>query len=161
MAEPHEVLNAMAADEARDALTHCCGAARWVAAMLERRPWASTAALYADADTLWAGLGRDDFLEAFAHHPRIGATGGGAWSRQEQARVGDADAETRRRLASENDRYWQRFGYIFIVCATGKSAGEMLASLEARIGNDPERELAIAAGEQARITRLRLGKLAV
>ena len=163
MSDPHAALNALSADAARAALTRCCGSARWVAGMLERRPWASAAALYADAEATWARLGRDDVLEAFAHHPRIGARAeqtDDAWARQEQARVGDADGETRRSLADANERYLRRFGYIFIVCATGKSAAEMLSLLEARLGNDPERELAIAASEQARITRLRLEKLA-
>jgi 2-oxo-4-hydroxy-4-carboxy-5-ureidoimidazoline decarboxylase len=164
MSEPHDALNALPADEAGAALARCCGSARWVAGMLARRPWASTAALYADAAALWAALGRDDFLEAFAQHPRIGARGDGdeardTWARQEQARVADAAAGTRRSLADANERYLRRFGYIFIVCATGRSAAEMLALLEERLDNDPARELAIAAGEQARITRLRLGKL--
>ena len=162
MPDPHAVLNALPADEARTALFRCCGAARWVGGMIARRPWASAAALYADAETTWAGMGRDDVLEAFAHHPRIGARADqtdDAWARQEQARVADADSETRRVLVEANERYLDRFGHIFIVCATGKSAAEMLNLLEARLGNDPERELAIAAGEQVRITRLRLEKL--
>jgi 2-oxo-4-hydroxy-4-carboxy-5-ureidoimidazoline decarboxylase len=170
MSEPHAVLNTLQADQARAALARCCGAARWVAGMLARRPWASTAALYADAEATWATLGRQDFLEAFAHHPRIGARGdeagnqardpgGAAWSRQEQARVADADADTRQTLADANQRYLARFGHIFIVCAAGKSAAEMLSLLQERLANDPARELTIAAGEQARITRLRLGKL--
>ncbi len=163
MSEVHEVLNALPSSAARAALTRCCGSGRWVAGMMARRPWASAEALYADAEATWADLGHDDFLEAFAHHPRIGARADqtdDAWARQEQARVGDADGETRRSLVDANEQYLQRFGYIFIVCATGKSAAEMLALLEARLGNDPARELAIAAGEQARITRLRLEKLA-
>jgi 2-oxo-4-hydroxy-4-carboxy-5-ureidoimidazoline decarboxylase len=162
MPEPHALVNALPADEARAALFRCCGSARWVAGMIARRPWASAAALYADAETTWAGLGRDDVLEAFAHHPRIGGRADqtdDAWARQEQARVGEADSETRRALIEANERYRDRFGYIFIVCASGKSAAEMLTLLEARLGNDPERELVIAAGEQARITRLRLEKL--
>jgi len=163
MPDPHLVLNALSTEEARAALTRCCGSARWVSGMLARRPWASAAALYADAEAAWAGLGRDDFLEAFALHPRIGARAEqteDAWARQEQARVGDADGDTRQSLADANERYLRRFGYIFIVCASGKSAAEMLALLEARLGNAPERELELAAGEQARITRLRLEKLA-
>jgi len=131
--------------------------------MLARRPFASTAALHADAEAAWAALGREDTLEAFEHHPRIGARAGApkvdAWASAEQARVNDADGGTRAALADANERYLARFGYIFIVCATGKSASEMLALLEARLGNDPAHELAIAAGEQARITRLRLEKL--
>ena len=166
MPEPHTVLNALPEPEARAALERCCGAARWVAEMVARRPFPSTAALQADAETVWASLGREDLLEAFAHHPRIGggaapkaAPDAQAWSRQEQARVGDADAATRAALAAANERYFERFGYIFIVCATGKSAGEMLGLLEARLPNEPTRELAVAAREQAKITRLRLEKL--
>ncbi|MFL5304446.1 MAG: 2-oxo-4-hydroxy-4-carboxy-5-ureidoimidazoline decarboxylase [Polyangia bacterium] len=159
MAEPHAVLNAMTDGEARAALTRCCGSIRWVDAMLARRPWSSAAALNDDAAAIWAGLNRDDFLQAFAQHPRIGAGGIDRWSRQEQAAAGDADGDTQRALLAANDRYVDRFGYIFIVCATGKSAAEMLRLLEARLDNDPRRELAIAAGEQARITRLRLEKL--
>ena len=163
--EPHAVLNALAPPEARASLTRCCGAARWVETMLARRPFASTATLYADAASAFAALGREDLLEAFAHHPRIGGDASAAprataaWSNQEQARVSEADAETQRQLRAANEDYLRRFGYIFIVCATGKSAAEMLALLRARLPNDPERELAIAAGEQARITRLRLDKL--
>jgi 2-oxo-4-hydroxy-4-carboxy-5-ureidoimidazoline decarboxylase len=163
---PHEVVNALSDDEARAALTRCCGSSRWVDAMLGRRPFSSTAALMGDADAAWAALGRDDFLEAFAHHPAIGSSGGApalaetaAWSREEQAKVADAGEETRRRLRAANEAYRARFGYIFIVCATGKSGPEMLALLEARLHNDPERELAIAAGEQSKITKLRLEKL--
>jgi 2-oxo-4-hydroxy-4-carboxy-5-ureidoimidazoline decarboxylase len=160
MPEPHAALNALSPEDARAALTRCCGSARWVTAMLARRPFASTAALHADAEAAWAALGRADFLEAFEHHPRIGARAAGdAWARDEQARVRDADDKTQGALLDANERYLTRFGYIFIVCATGKSAPEMLGLLEARLGNDPARELAIAAGEQARITRLRLEKL--
>jgi 2-oxo-4-hydroxy-4-carboxy-5-ureidoimidazoline decarboxylase len=160
MPEPHAVLNALPPEDARAALTRCCGSARWVTAMLARRPFASAAALHADAEAAWAALGRADVLEAFDHHPRIGARAGGdAWARDEQARVRDADDETQRALLDANERYLTRFGYIFIVCATGKSAPEMLGLLEARLGNDPARELEIAAREQARITRLRLEKL--
>jgi 2-oxo-4-hydroxy-4-carboxy-5-ureidoimidazoline decarboxylase len=162
MPEPHAVVNALTPDEARAALTRCCGSARWVAGMLARRPFPSTAALCADAEATWTALGRDDFLEAFAHHPRIGAGNGGesdAWALQEQAGARDAGAATQAALRQANEQYLRRFGHIFIVCATGKSATEMLQLLEARLGNDPARELTIAAAEQARITRLRLGKL--
>jgi 2-oxo-4-hydroxy-4-carboxy-5-ureidoimidazoline decarboxylase len=167
MSEPHAVLNALSDPQARAALARCCGAARWVAGMMARRPFPSTAALQADADAVWASLAPADFLEAFTHHPRIGggpatpaAPGGQDWSRQEQARVAEADAATRDALTAANQRYLERFGYIFIVCATNKSAGEMLDLLEARLLNDPARELTVAAREQAKITRLRLEKLA-
>ena len=162
MSDPHPVLNGLPAPAARAALTRCCGSGRWVAGMMGRRPWASATALYADAEAVWAELGHDDFLEAFGHHPRIGAPADQtdeAWARQEQARVGDADGETRRSLVGANERYLARFGYIFIVCATGKTADEMLALLQARLACAPHDEIAVAAGEQKKITRLRLGKL--
>ncbi|HVY37480.1 MAG TPA: 2-oxo-4-hydroxy-4-carboxy-5-ureidoimidazoline decarboxylase [Polyangia bacterium] len=159
MAEPHVVLAAMTASDARAALARCCGSARWADAMLSRRPWPTAAALFADAAAIWWALDREAWLEAFAQHPRIGAGGTDAWSRQEQAAAAGADAATRRALQAANDRYVERFGYIFIVCATGKSAAEMLCLIEARLDNDPDRELAIAAGEQARIIHLRLEKL--
>ncbi|MDB4982672.1 MAG: 2-oxo-4-hydroxy-4-carboxy--5-ureidoimidazoline decarboxylase [Myxococcales bacterium] len=161
MPEPHAVLNALSAEDARAALLRCCGSTRWVASMMEQRPFGSTATLHADADAAWATVGRDDVLEAFAAHPRIGARATpDAWARQEQARVGDADGDTQRALAAGNAAYLERFGYLFIVCATGKSAPELLALLRARLGNEPARELAIAAREQALITHLRLEKLA-
>ena len=159
MSEPHAVLNGLAFDEARSLLARCCGSSRWVEGMLQRRPFASTAVLYADAEAVWGTLTEADFLEAFAHHPRIGARAGDQWARQEQARVDEADAETERELRAGNEQYLRRFGYIFIVCATGRSPTEMLSALQARLGNDPGDELAVAAGEQARITRLRLEKL--
>lgn len=161
MPEPHEVLNELSVAGARAALLRCCGAARWVEAMMERRPFASTSVLRAEADNVWSSLGREDILEAFAAHPRIGArTTSDAWAREEQSNVGAGGAEVRASLAEANDRYVRKFGYIFIVFATGKSAEEMLRILDARLANDPAHELTVAAGEQAKITQLRLGKLA-
>jgi 2-oxo-4-hydroxy-4-carboxy-5-ureidoimidazoline decarboxylase len=165
---PHAVLNAMTSAEAHAALLRCCGAERWVLAMLERRPFASERELMYAADDVWARLGPDDYLAAFAHHPEIGAnveslrarfqtTAG--WSSAEQAGVGAADEATLAALAAGNRAYKQRFGYIFIVCASGKSAREMLEALQARLGNTPDAELGIAAAEQSKITKLRLAKL--
>jgi 2-oxo-4-hydroxy-4-carboxy-5-ureidoimidazoline decarboxylase len=159
MAEPHQVLNDLGAREAHEALMRCCGSRRWGEAMLALRPFASTAALHSAAERSWAALGRDDLLEAFAHHPRIGASAAAGWAGEEQAGVRTADSETRAALAAANAAYAARFGFIFIVCATGKSAGEMLALLRARLDNDPETELRLAAAEQARITHLRLDRL--
>jgi 2-oxo-4-hydroxy-4-carboxy-5-ureidoimidazoline decarboxylase len=164
---PHALVNALAPEEARQALMRCCGSTRWVAAMLARRPFASDGALYAAADDVWRSLAPADFLEAFAHHPRIGDRSGGAltaatsaWSAEEQARAAAGPAETAAALRALNDAYAARFGHIFIICATGKSAEEILAALRARLPNDPETELGIAAAEQGQITRLRLEKLA-
>lgn len=169
MTQPHRVLNTLDVDSARAELTRCCGSSRWVMALLERRPFSSDAALFAAADEIWAALGRDDWLEAFAHHPRIGASLAelrarfpttSDWSGEEQADVSRADDRTLEALATANAQYLARFGYIFIVCATGKSAPEMLELLQARLVNPPDVELRIAAAEQAKITRLRLEKFA-
>jgi 2-oxo-4-hydroxy-4-carboxy-5-ureidoimidazoline decarboxylase len=136
--------------------------------MLEHRPFASTPALLALADRVWSGLEREDFLEAFSHHPQIGAdlaelqkkfASTSAWSASEQAGTGSAERATLEALRDENRAYLERFGYIFIVCATGKSAAEMLALLRARLPNDFATELKIAAAESAKITKLRLEKL--
>jgi 2-oxo-4-hydroxy-4-carboxy-5-ureidoimidazoline decarboxylase len=160
-------LNAMPSEDARAALLRCCGSRRWVEGIVARRPFASAAELFAAADEAWAGLGRDDWLEAFAAHPRIGDLDSlrkkfamtADWAAHEQSGVAGAGDDILRRLADGNRRYEERFGYIFIVCATGKSAAEMLDILLRRMKNAPAEELAIAAAEQAKITRLRLEKL--
>lgn len=167
--ELHERLSALSDAEAAAALARCCGSQRWVAAMLAARPFAATSAVLEAADRIWAALGRADYLEAFAHHPRIGAdlaalraryASTAAWSHSEQSGVSHADEQTLEALRGQNLAYEVRFGYIFIVCATGKSAREMLALLSARLQNTPDVELAIAAAEQAKIMRLRLARLA-
>jgi len=131
--------------------------------MAGARPFASLDAAGAAADRIWTSLDRSDWLEAFAAHPRIGAAApagqAGEWSAREQAGAADASATVQRRLAESNRAYEHHFGYIFIVCATGKSAGEMLQLLEQRLNNAPDAELLVAAGEQRKITRLRLCKL--
>jgi 2-oxo-4-hydroxy-4-carboxy-5-ureidoimidazoline decarboxylase len=158
MAESHQVLAAMSEAEAGAALGRCCGSRRWVAGMLAARPWPSAAALHASADQVWAALGRGDWLEAFAAHPRIGA-GASGWAAQEQEQVQDAAARTRAELAAGNAAYFERHGFIFIVCAAGKSAEEMLALLRSGLDHDTETEVRRAAAEQALITHLRLEKL--
>jgi 2-oxo-4-hydroxy-4-carboxy-5-ureidoimidazoline decarboxylase len=128
--------------------------------MLAMRPFASDAALFADAERAWWALGREDWLEAFGGHPRIGQHAADAWARSEQAGVSGAGEDTRAALAHGNRAYEERFGHVFLICATGKSATELLGALRGRLGNDPATELRIAAAEQAKITRLRLDKLA-
>jgi OHCU decarboxylase len=160
-------LNALDEGAAADAFLRCCGSSRWAHRMAAARPFASAGAMDTTADTIWRSLERTDWLEAFAAHPRIGAGGAGragredtkVWSQQEQASVAGAEARTKRRLADANRDYEARFGYIFIVCATGKSADEMLALLAVRLRHDADDELRIAAEEQRKITRLRLRKL--
>ena len=160
-APPHAWLNALPVDEARRALERCCGARRWVDGMLAMRPFTSPAALHEAADAVWAGLGPLDFLEAFAHHPAIGARADAlsAWSSEEQARAGDGGTAVLTELRTLNEEYAARFGYTFIICATGKSAPEILSDLRARLGHDADAELRVAAGEQSSITHLRLEKL--
>jgi 2-oxo-4-hydroxy-4-carboxy-5-ureidoimidazoline decarboxylase len=155
--------------EARAMLVRCCGASRWVRAMLARRPFESDEALHRAADEEWAKMEREDVLEALTHHPRIGASleelrkkyaTTASWSAGEQSGAAVASEDVLRALRDGNVRYQARFGHIFVVCATGKTAAEMLALLEAREGNDPETEIRVAAAEQGKITHLRLEKLA-
>ncbi len=148
-------------------LLRCCGSRRWSDSMVARRPFANLDELLAAAAEVWAALGRDDWLEAFSHHPPIGSDDSQQdqfrstrhWSSSEQSSVDSADASVRQRLRTANDRYYERFGYIFLICATGKSAAEMLLQAESRLLNEPDAEIGIAGEEQRRITRLRLGKL--
>jgi allantoicase len=148
-------------------LLACNGSTAWARRMNELRPFEDAAALLRQADRVWWSLGEADHLEAFAAHPRIGGdrpavdTGAraAAWSAGEQAGVAPAELAVRERLAAANQAYEDRFGFTFIVCATGRSAGEMLDLLEARLGHDRAPELRTAGEEQAKITRLRLAKL--
>ncbi len=160
-------LNELPPAEAAAELLACCGSTRWAQDVAEQLPVRDAEELYERADQVWWRLDAEDWLEAFRSHPRIGEsraareTGEEArrWSRDEQRGTNDAARETLGELAEANRVYEQRFGYIFIVCATGRSAEEMLAILRARLTNDPARELRVAAEEQRRITRLRLAKL--
>jgi allantoicase len=153
-------LERLSPDEARTALLACCGSSRWAAWMASRRPFEDVAALLRQADRAWWGLEEGDWLEAFAAHPRIGgAARAGSWSSSEQSGVAGAAGAVLERLAAANVAYAERFGFSFIVCATGKSAEEMLALLEQRLAHTRADELRTAAEEQAKITRLRLVKL--
>jgi 2-oxo-4-hydroxy-4-carboxy-5-ureidoimidazoline decarboxylase len=162
--EPWRRLDNATGDEARALLRRCCGAARWVEGMMARRPFASRAALFGAARDVWFGLERADWLEAFGHHPTIGDreslrerfASTAHLSEREQAGVAGASGDVLSALADGNREYEQKFGYIFIVCATGKSAAEMLGLLRDRLPNPPETELKIATAEQAKITELRL-----
>lgn len=159
---PAAHLNSLPVAAARSALGRCCGARHWVDAMLAARPFASDVELLATAERLWWGLGRADWLEAFAAHPRIGAQVGAGmdWARREQAGAAGAAEATLAALAQGNATYEERFGHVFLISATGKTADEMLGALRGRLTNDPATELRLAAEEQAKITRLRLDKLA-
>ncbi len=148
-------------------LAECCGASRWVSGMLARRPFGSRDAVLSAADEIWRSMDSEEWREAFSHHPRIGerksvipqTERGSAWAAGEQSRVERARDDVRAELAAANREYEQRFGYIYIVFATGKSAEELLALARERLRNDRDLELRIAAEEQRKITRLRLDKL--
>jgi len=160
-------LNLLPRDDAIKQLKSCCGSDRWAEQMVNRRPFTTFDQLATTADDVWRSLTADDWLEAFRAHPKIGekkavtATSiqSQHWSNSEQAGVQNASGETAASLATLNREYESKFGYIFIVCATGKSSDEMLAILRQRMKNQPAKELRIAAAEQAKITQLRLKKL--
>jgi OHCU decarboxylase len=162
-------LDAMSETEAKRLLSDSCGASKWVSGMLARRPFRSRAVVLSTADEVWRSLDSNDWLEAFSHHPRIGertstvpqSERGSAWAASEQSGVGRGQQNVRAELASVNREYEHRFGYIFVVLASGKSAGEMLALARERLGNDPDVELRTAAEEQWKITRLRLERMLV
>lgn len=152
------LLNRMTPVQAETELLRCCGSKQWAKRVAAARPFSSEHAFYARATSLWETLPKEDWLEAFAQHPRIGEKKTSGWAQQEQAGAAGASGSTLESLATGNEQYEKRFGYVFLVCATGKTADEMLALLRARLDNDPETELEIAVREQAKITRLRLEK---
>ena len=151
MSEPAVVpvpeLDELPSAPAAELLRACCGSARWVDAMVGRRPFHTLDVLLAEAEDAWWSLEPDDWLEAFAHHPRVGEG------------VAATPQDARGPRGAANREYERRFGHIYIVCATGKSAEEMLAIARTRLANDAEVEVRVAAEEQRKITRLRLEKL--
>ena len=160
-------LNELSGTDAEGELLKCCGSTRWAREMSRTRPFASLEELCQKADTICESLDEEDWLEAFRAHPKIGERKAAtdqsqqaqSWSAQEQSGIADAAQRTVDELAQQNRHYEARFGFIFIVCATGKSPEEMLTILQSRIGNDRHDELLIAAEEQRKIARLRLEKL--
>jgi OHCU decarboxylase len=162
-----ERLNGMRPEDAVSELLKCCGSMRWANRMASRMPFRDLQQLTFEADRIWSDLEPQDWLEAFSHHPQIGekkaeraqSSEAARWSEQEQAGTRSAAQEMLEELRSLNRAYAERFGFIFIVCASGKTTEEMLALIKERLGNDYETELRIAAEEQRRITHLRLRKL--
>lgn len=162
-----EEFNALPEEEAVSRLLLCCGCASWAAAVARARPFASKEALRAASSEHWSRAGEREWLEAFAHHPRIGGkdalrakfSATKDWALGEQAGTAAADEATLDALAKGNADYEAKFGFIFIVCATGKTAAQMLALLGERLPNARAHELRVAAGEQAKITEIRLEKL--
>ena len=165
----HDVawLNSLPPADAEKQLLQCCGSTRWAKQIAEARPYSTLDALLASANEIWWSLDRNDWLEAFRSHPKIGekkaaepvSTQAHQWSGQEQSGVGTASKDTVDSLATLNRAYEQKFGFIFIICATGKTSGEMLSALRERLEHEAADELPIAAAEQSKITVLRLKKL--
>jgi OHCU decarboxylase len=153
--------NELSDEEAAGELLAVCHSRRWAKQVAAGRPYGDLAALEQAADTVWTGLGPEDWLEAIEAHPRIGEGGGRSadWSRQEQAGVGGAGEQLQAAIARGNAEYERRFGHVFLISAAGRGAEEILANLRDRLGNDPATELRVAAEEHRRITRLRLERL--
>ena len=160
-------LNTMSVGDTGDALARCCGSRRWVRAMVAARPYVDDAGLFDIAERTWWTLDPDDWLEAFSHHPRIGEREATRpahdqereWSAGEQAGMDQAGREVHDGMVAGNLEYEERFGHVFLICATGRSGDEMLTALRERLSNDPAEELKVAAAEQVKITRLRLLRL--
>ena len=168
-----QVFNRLSDDAVRQALRRCCSSGRWIDALVAGRPHPDVATLLAASDAAVADLSEEDLREAMAGHPRIGdrrvavragvAVAGHAepadWSRQEQADVSRADDELQQALADGNAAYEQRFGHIYLACATGRDAASLLAFLRSRLGNDRETEWGVVASELAKINQIRLRNL--
>jgi 2-oxo-4-hydroxy-4-carboxy-5-ureidoimidazoline decarboxylase len=153
-------LNAAPDEFARQQLVACCSSARWVAEVASGRPFLSIEELLASSDAAVAGLTPADLEEALAGHPRIGERrAADERSRREQAGVLGADSATIEALADGNEEYERRFGHIYLVCATGRNATDLLALLRERLGNDPETEWGVVRRELGKINRIRLAKL--
>jgi 2-oxo-4-hydroxy-4-carboxy-5-ureidoimidazoline decarboxylase len=160
-------LNALPPEQLHEALGKCCGATVWIEKMKNEFPVTDEESLLKAAARHWHTCTADDWREAFAHHPKIGdlhapqqkfaATA--QWAAGEQAATIDASTVILQAFSKGNHLYEDKFGYIFIVCATGRSAPEMLSLLTERLSNSPEDEIKIAMGEQEKITALRLKKL--
>ncbi len=164
----HDFLNNQSHSQIAVTLQQCCASEKWVAGMTASRPFIDSNHVLAQAAEIWESLEAADFLQAFAAHPQIGDVktlqakyaNTQAIASSEQSQVASASNETIEQLALANQLYLKRFGFIFIIFATGKSADQMLNALLARIGNTREQEIENAAAEQLKITKLRLEKLA-
>jgi 2-oxo-4-hydroxy-4-carboxy-5-ureidoimidazoline decarboxylase len=149
--------------EAHGLLSACCASERWIRSMLAARPFGSLERLVAASDTAIGELGWPDIEQALAAHPRIGERRPGTdvearWSRQEQAGAAAVADATAAALRAGNVAYERRFGHVFLICASGRSAAEMLAALQLRLGNPPDVEREVVRGELGAIVRLRLAK---
>jgi len=156
--------NQLPAPEALSPLLACCGSRAFADALVSARPFADMDTLLAAADKIWWSLGESDWLEAFACHPRIGESATNAshqfsaWSTEEQSKARTPVSSVLDSISAKNREYEARHGFIYIVCASGKSADELLAILERRIGNPTDQEIREAAEQQRQITHIRIRK---
>ena len=158
--------HALPPGEAATEILSCCGSRAWAACLAGKRPFADEQTLFTAADHCWQNLSEADWLEAFRSHPRIGeqhaekktTAVSAAWSRSEQSRMNQADAAILQRMREGHLQYEERFGRIFIVCASGKQPAEMLSILERRLSNERAQELQESAAQQQQIMQLRLRK---
>lgn len=163
---PVAKLNRLSREEAYAELLKCCGSTRWAREVAALKPFWDVTQVLIIGHRVWSEISEDDWLEAFRAHPKIGETKAAAkvseqeqrWSEGEQARAQESSDATRAALASANREYEERFGFIFIIRASGRTAEEILAALRARITNERNAELRVAADEQWNITELRLRK---
>jgi 2-oxo-4-hydroxy-4-carboxy-5-ureidoimidazoline decarboxylase len=162
-----QLLNAQSSAQLFIDLEKCCGSSEWIKKVIDARPFIHRENLFQISDDIWAKLNEDDYLEAFTHHPQIGDiesmkkkfTSTANWAENEQKGSNQASIEVLSALKIANQKYLVKFGFIFIVCATGKTAQQMLDLLNQRMPNDRESEIQIAALEQNKITHLRIEKL--
>ena len=162
-----EALNTLTPSKANEQFELCCCASTWVEKMNQNRPFQNKNEVYQKAESIWFSLSSKDWLEAFTHHPKIGDIDSlrkkfhntKSISKNEQSGVNDVEKSTLNNLAKSNQLYEDKFGFIFIVCATGKSADEMLALIKMRLNKNAETEMQNAAKEQNKITQLRLKTL--
>jgi 2-oxo-4-hydroxy-4-carboxy-5-ureidoimidazoline decarboxylase len=160
-------LNTLPIDQANHLFLQCCTSEKWIEKMVASRPFTNRSSLRETADHIWGNLTEKDYLQAFEGHPKIGDVGSlkakyantKALASGEQSGANSATDEVIAELANSNSAYEEKYGFIFIVCATGKSATEMLALLQDRLNNDRQKELEIASEEQRKIFHLRLEKL--
>jgi 2-oxo-4-hydroxy-4-carboxy-5-ureidoimidazoline decarboxylase len=158
--------NQLQAEKAEEEILACCGSTAWARELVARRPLENELSVITASDEVWCQLETRDWMEAFSKHPRIGerkapptaSTRSAAWSTEEQQNVTASEEAVQLALADANQEYEQQFGRVFIVCATGKSAREMLEILRRRLRNDDGAELQEAAEEQRKITNIRLKK---
>jgi OHCU decarboxylase len=158
-----EAWNTASESDAIGAMLACCGARRWAAAVVSQRPYVRLMEMRVAADMAWAKMEESDLLEAFAFHPRIGERSAaqgqsGEWSQEEQSSVSSADQDVLAQLAAGNKQYEDRFGFTYIVCATDKTAEEMLSILNRRLSNSRAEELREAAEQQRQIMQIRISK---